>query len=207
MAFVLRRSSFVSSTMRPILILGLGNPLQGDDGVGCRVVEELQRVIASRPERSVAESNETAKQSPDRNVEIASAQKSCLAMTDWDNVEVMDGGTPGIGLLNLLEGRTRVIIVDAAEMGLAPGEFRRFTADQVTLTGSAQRLSLHRSGVTDALALAQALNLKLPEIVFFGVQPASVEWRASLSPAVHAAVPRVLDAILDELNQSMKSEG
>ena len=26
-------------TMKPILILGLGNPLQGDDGVGCRVAE------------------------------------------------------------------------------------------------------------------------------------------------------------------------
>ncbi|MCX7838718.1 MAG: hydrogenase maturation protease [Anaerolineae bacterium] len=166
-----RRSSVSGRKMKPILILGLGNPLQGDDGVGCRVVQALQ----ARPLPN--------------------------------NVEVLDGGTPGIGLLNLIEGRARVIIVDAAEMGLAPGEFRRFTANQVTLTGAAQRLSLHRSGVADALALAQALNLQLPEIVFFGVQPASVEWRASLSPTVHDAVPRVIDAILDELSQSMKSEG
>ena len=28
------------STVKPILILGLGNPLQGDDGVGCRVAQE-----------------------------------------------------------------------------------------------------------------------------------------------------------------------
>lgn len=191
--------------MKPILILGLGNPLQGDDGVGCRVAEELQRVIASRPERTLnevkRESKETAKQSPISNSEIASSQKTLLAMTDWNEIEVMDGGTPGIGLLNLLEGRARVILVDAAEMGLAPGEIRRFTADQVTLTGSAQRLSLHRSGVADALALARALNIELPKIVFFGIQPASVEWRASLSPAVQAAVPRVIAAILDELNQ------
>lgn len=151
--------------MQPILILGLGNPLQGDDGVGCRVVKALD-----------------ARALP-------------------DTVEVMDGGTPGIGLLNLLEGRARVILVDAAEMGLAPGEFRRFTADQVTLVGSAQRLSLHRASVADALALARALNIALPDIVFFGVQPASVEWRDSLSPAVQDAVPRVLEAILDELKQ------
>lgn len=151
--------------MKPILILGLGNPLQGDDGVGCRVVEALQ------------------------------------TYTLPDTIEVMDGGTPGIGLLNLLEGRARVILVDAAEMNLAPGEVRRLTTDQVTLTGSAQQLSLHRAGVADALALARALNIKLPEIVFFGVQPASVEWRASLSPAVQAAVPRVIAAMLDELNQ------
>jgi hydrogenase maturation protease len=149
--------------VKPILILGLGNPLQGDDGVGCRVVEALG-----------------ARALP-------------------DNVEVTDGGTPGIGLLNLLEGRMRVIIVDAAEMGLAPGEFRRFTPDAIALTGAAQRLSLHRSGVADALALAQALKIELPDIVFFGVQPARVEWSDVLSPAVQDAVPRVIDAILDEL--------
>ena len=176
--------------MKPILILGLGNPLQGDDGIGCRVAEELQRgVIASE-----------AKQSPSRNVEIASAQKPCLAMTRGrDDVEVMDGGTPGVGLLNFFEGRKRVIIVDAAEMGIAPGEFRRFTPREITLTGSAERFSLHRSGVADALALARELEIELPEIIFFGVQPASVEWRDSLSPQVQAAVSRVIEAILNEL--------
>ncbi|MCI0478253.1 MAG: hydrogenase maturation protease [Anaerolineales bacterium] len=157
--------------MRPVLILGLGNPLQGDDGVGCRVVQELEKRVL------------------------------------LDEVEVMDGGTPGVGLLNFFEGRQRVIIVDAAEMSIAPGEFRRFTPEQVALTGSAQRFSLHRSGVADALALAHELKIELPEIIFFGVEPASVEWRDALSPAVQVAVPRVIDAILNELNQSMKSEG
>jgi hydrogenase maturation protease len=111
----------------------------------------------------------------------------------------MDGGTPGVGLVNLLAGRARVIIVDAAEMGFTPGEFRRFTPEQVALTGSAQRFSLHRSGVADTLALARELKIELPEIIFFGVQPASVEWRDSLSPAVQAAVPRVIEAILNQV--------
>lgn len=157
--------------MKPILILGLGNPLQGDDGVGCRVAQELEK-----------------RELP-------------------NDVEVMDGGTPGVGLLNFLAGRKWVIIVDAAEMGIAVGEFRRFTPEQVVLTGSAQRFSLHRSGVADALALADELKIKLPEIIFFGVQPARVEWRDALSPPVQAAVPRVIDAILNELNQRMKPEG
>lgn len=149
--------------MKPILILGLGNPLQGDDGVGCRVAQELEK-----------------RELPDQ-------------------VEVMEGGTPGIGLLNLMQGRARVIIVDAAEMGIAPGEFRRFTSEQVTLTGAAQRFSLHRSGVADALALAHALKIELPKIVFFGIQPARVGWGDALSASVDAAVPRVIAAIVDEL--------
>ena len=161
--------------MKPILILGLGNPLQGDDGVGCHVAEELGGAPVTAPLP--------------------------------DDIEVMDGGTPGVGLLNLIEGRKRVIIVDAAEMEIAPGQFRRFTPEEVTLTGSRERFSLHRSGVADALALAHELRIQLPEIVFFGVQPARVEWRDALSPQVQAAVPRVIEAVLNELNQRMKSEG
>jgi len=153
--------------MKPILILGLGNPLQGDDGVGCRVAAEFVGASVTAPLP--------------------------------DEVEVMDGGTPGVGLLNFFEGRKCVIIVDAAEMGIAPGEFRRFTPHEITLTGSQERFSLHRSGVADALALAEALKIKLPEIIFFGVQPASVEWRNALSSQVQAAVPCVIGAILNEL--------
>ena len=150
------------STAKPVLILGLGNPLQGDDGVGCRVAQELE-------ERTLP-----------------------------DDVEVMDGGTPGVGLLNLFQGRQRVIIVDAAEMGLAAGSVVRFRPEDVTLTGSAQRFSLHRSGVADALALASELKLALPEIVVFGVQPERVDWNDSLSPQVQMAVSQVIEAVLNE---------
>ena len=150
--------------MKPILILGLGNLLQGDDGIGCRIAQELER------------------------------------RTLPDAVEALDGGTPGVGLLNFLEGRKRVIIVDAAAMGIAPGEFRRFEPREVTLTGAAERFSLHRSGVADALALAQELKIKLPEIIFCGVQPALVGWSDSLSPQVKAAVPRVIESVIKEIS-------
>ncbi len=184
--------------MRPTLILGLGNPLQGDDGVGCRVVEEL---FVVRDEAQFAES---------RPARAKTALRKERCVPDYermpDDVEVMDGGTPGVGLLNFFEGRTRVIIIDAAEMGVAPGEYRRFTPQEVTLTGSRDRFSLHRSGVADALALARELKMQLPEIIFFGVQPASVEWNDQLSPQVQAALPRVIEAILNELRR-IKSEG
>lgn len=152
--------------MKPILILGLGNPLQGDDGIGCRVAQELAgaSVSAHLP----------------------------------DDVEVMDGGTPGIGLVNLLEGRVRVILVDAAEMGRAPGEVVRFSLRDAALNVTAEQFSLHAAGIADALALGRALNLTLPEIVVYGVQPARVGWGTCLSPPVAAAVPQVVAAVLRE---------
>ena len=156
--------------MNPILILGLGNPLQADDGIGCRVIEVLEQ------------------------------------QTLPDGVEALDGGTPGVGLLHLIEGRLRVIIIDAAEMGRPAGEVVRFRPDQVTLTGSAERFSLHRTAVADALALARALNLPLPEIVFFGVQPGRIGWSDELSPEVASAIPGLVEAILDEVGRSEGDE-
>jgi hydrogenase maturation protease len=148
------------------LVLGLGNPLQGDDGVGIRVVEELER-----------------RQLP-------------------DHVEVMDGGTPGVGLINLMEGRSRVVIVDAAEMDRAPGEVVRFRVEDVKLTGSSARFSLHRSGVAEALALAEALGVPLPEIVVYGVQPAQVGWGEGLSSETAAAIPALVETIIQETQLS-----
>ncbi len=149
--------------MKPTLILGLGNPLQADDGIGCRAAEQLEKCTLP------------------------------------DNVQVLDGGTPGVGLVNLFEGRERVIIIDAAEMGREPGTVVRFQPEDVALTGSIDRVSLHRSGVADALNLARALSIELPEIVVFGVQPARVEWDAALSPAAQAAIPHLIDAVLTEI--------
>ncbi len=121
-------------------------------------------------------------------------------------VEVMDAGTPGVGLINLLEGRQRAIIVDAAEMDRPAGEVVRFRPEEVALTGSTERFSLHRTAVADALALAHALRLPLPEIVFFGVQPGYVGWRDELSPEVAAAVPGLVDAILLEVKRLVLEE-
>ena len=150
------------ASVKPILILGLGNPLRGDDGVGCRVVEAL-------------------------SLEALPPQ-----------VEAMDGGTPGIGLLHLIEGRRRVILVDAAEMGRPPGSVARFLPGDVRLAVSAEGVSLHHSGVAETLALARALNLALPDLVVFGVQPTRVNWDPDLSPEVRAAVAQVVQAVLQE---------
>lgn len=148
-------------TPSPILILGLGNPLRGDDGIGPRVVEELNR-------RGLPE-----------------------------GVTALDGGTGGLDLLNVLEGRERVVIVDAAEIGREPGQFVRFTPDEMRLTRSTETFSSHHAGLAEALALAEALGRPLPEIVILGVQPAAMEWREGLSPAVEATLPAVVEALLE----------
>lgn len=143
------------------LVLGLGNPLRGDDGVGPRVVEELLR----------------------RELPA--------------NVEVVDGGSGGLTLLQTLEGWERAIVVDTAQMERNPGQFTRFTPQQAKL--NPRTFSPHYASLAEVLTLATALDRTLPDIVIFGVQPDKIGWGEGLSQAVQKALPVLIDAILEEL--------
>ena len=144
------------------LVIGLGNPLRGDDGIGVRVVQSLaeQRLP--------------------------------------DSVEVVDGGTQGLELVNVMEGWSRVILVDAAHVGKMPGQFVRFGLDEVELLDGEEPLSVHAAGLRDALLLAKALGVLPDEVVVFGVQPATLEWRNGLSPEVEATLPSLIAAVFSE---------
>lgn len=150
--------------MKHVLILGLGNPLLGDEGIGVRVVEEL------------------------RELELPAG------------VEAVVGGTAGMGLIGLMEGYQRVIIVDAADMGQPPGQVIRFTPAEARFNTVESPLSLHQMGVGEMLDLAEALEMAPAELIIIGIQPARIEEGAELSPEVEGAIPRVIRIILDELD-------
>lgn len=117
-----------------------------------------------------------------------------------DGVEVVDGGTLGLGLVPLLEGWQRVIFVDAADVGQAPGQFVRFLPEEARLLGDSQHIAIHEAGLRDALLLAQALDVLPKQVIVFGVQPAKLDWDSTLSPEVEAALPSLIAAIQTELS-------
>lgn len=148
------------------LILGLGNPLRGDDGVGTAVIATL------------------------KNHPLP------------PHVDLADGSTAGLEIVLLLQKYRRVLVVDAAEMGLAAGEWRQFEGKTAVLPTHPERLNgtLHNAGFAQALALAEALDTLPAEITIFGVQPARVAWVEGLSDLVETAVLPVSEAILAALN-------
>lgn len=151
--------------MEKTLVLGLGNPYRGDDGVGTAVV-------------------------------------AMLKSQNWPhNVDVLDGGTPGLETILLWEGYEQVIIVDAADMGMVPGEWKRFLPGEVVLPVGEGALNgtLHSAGLAEALALAEALEILPPALVFYGVQPAHTGWSAELTAAVGSALPSLCNAISAEI--------
>ena len=144
------------------LVLALGNPLRGDDGVGAAVLDTL-RDDALPP-----------------------------------SVDLIDGGTSGLELVLILQDYPRAIIIDAAEMGLPPGEWRQFSLDDVLLHARDPHLSgtMHYAGLAEALVLAEALDQLPPEIAVIGVQPATTDWELGLSAPVQAVLGSITETVL-----------
>jgi len=119
-----------------------------------------------------------------------------------DDVQVIDAGTPGLDLTAYFEGFERLVVVDAVKAHGTPGEVRRY--DKQTILGRAPVLAMspHDPGLREALLNAEFIGV-CPEVVsLIGVIPAKVETGVGLSRPVRDAVPKVLEAVLDELHRA-----
>jgi len=121
---------------------------------------------------------------------------------DREDVTLSQASVGGLGLLELVVGYDRVIILDAIQTGLAaPGHIHRLTPAE--FRGSRRAASSHDVSLTTALEIGRQLRNDLPkEIVIIAVEAADVEtFGEELTPAVAAAVPEVVELTLQELER------
>jgi hydrogenase maturation protease len=105
-------------------------------------------------------------------------------------VELAD--LPGIGLLSLLAGASKAILIDAVQSDVQPGTIHILTEDQLDSFEISAR-SAHGWGIAETLALGRALKLtEMPiELTIIGIEAGQMEISAGLSPEVELALPRV----------------
>ncbi len=149
-------------SQKSILILGLGNILLKDEGVGVHVIEKIQ------------------------NMELP------------PDVEVMDGGTMGLDLIYYIEGRKKVIVVDAVRAGEEPGTMYRFT-DKNIADAKGMLRSAHGVDFADALRISAFLKTKPDDVIFIGIEPESLDEGMELTPLIEKRVPALIELVMREL--------
>jgi hydrogenase maturation protease len=149
-------------------VIGLGNLLLGDEGVGVRIVSALAEAY------------------------------------DCASVDLYDLGTASFRLIHLLENRRKIVIVDCAFMGGAPGDVRRFTYEEARSVKILAHLSLHEGDPLAVVDLAGGLYPVLPEIIMFGVEPFSLEPAEGLSTLLERQLPGYLAAVAAECGLEQK---
>ena len=146
------------------VIIGVGNPLCTDDGLGIHFVHRLQGLAESLP----------------------------------SGVEIVDGGTGGLDLLPFMEGKRRVIFVDAMDAGEEPGYIFRFQPEQLALEAHPE-ISMHDVDLASLLRTARLTEDYPDQVVIFAVQVKRVDLGLDLSSPVKRALDRVVELVLQEL--------
>jgi hydrogenase maturation protease len=160
------------------LVIGLGNPILGDDGVGWVVAEQV-RAALYHPETPVAES---------RPVEV-----DCASLG-------------GLSLMERLTGSERVILVDAIFSGTQPvGTVRQFPLCDLPDLSGGHSASAHDTSLRNALNVGRGMNILLPKdenVFIVAIEAKNVyDFSEELSPAVARAVPQAVQAVFALINQ------
>lgn len=146
-----------------ILVLGVGNVLLQDEGVGVRVVENLQANYRFSP-----------------------------------NVELMDGGTLGLRLLEPISQTDYLIVVDAIQNGQAAGTLYRLPAEELNKRVTFKN-SLHQLDLVETLAYAEILGNR-PQAVIIGIEPEDISpWGMELTQTVEARFTELCSQVLAEI--------
>ena len=145
------------------MIIGIGNPLRRDDGIGVAIIEAL----------------EESSRFPDQ-------------------IATIDVGTSDLQALLLMQGYHRVFLIDAADIGGAPGDWRCISINDISFIPDKllRYGSFHHAGLRDAIALGQALEILPEEIFIYAVQPQDTQISMGLSKPNSDAVEEIIEDLI-----------
>lgn len=146
-----------------VLVLGVGNILLTDEGIGVRVVEALE-------------------------------QRYLIP----EGVQVMDGGTAGMELLDSIASREHVILVDAVNTGAEPGTVVCLVDEEVPALFRT-KISPHQLGISDLLGVLRVTGEMPKRMTLFGVVPFSLDTSVELSESMLPKVDELLELTVAEL--------
>jgi hydrogenase maturation protease len=117
---------------------------------------------------------------------------------DRPGVRVMTAIGEPAAILDAWTGVALAVGIDAAMgEGSTPGRIRRWTPTDTAASGL---VSSHAFGLPQTYALGQALGRIPDQLVVFTVEIADAGYGPGLTPAVAAAVPTAVEAVLTELD-------
>ena len=154
------------------LVVGLGNPILGDDGVGWRVIDVLEHRLGI----------------------------DSWLREDVGPIEIARLSVGGLNLMERLVGYRRVLVVDAVTDGEA-GTVRLSTIAELAQRPDTHLDSVHDVTLPRAIELAAELGTPVPDdILVLTISIKAVGWFGEgLSPEVEEAVRPATDILIGQL--------
>jgi len=158
-----------------IVVLGLGNLLLKDEGIGVHVVHELQR------------------QDLPANVELIDGGTSSLDVLLLQEAPyklvVVDAMKAGQEPGTVYKSRFKGDRMDELQQAFGMKEH--------------STLSLHQVGLVDALVVAQKTGCGPDEVVMVGVEPNEIDGGLELTEPVSERMPEIINSVLEEIEDAV----
>jgi hydrogenase maturation protease len=148
-----------------VTIMGLGNILMMDEGVGVHTVKVFQERYAVP-----------------------------------DYVEIIDGGAAGLDLLPFIDGREKLLMIDAVNFDREPGYIDILENEAIPAKFST-KTSLHHLGLLDVLSIVKLSDALPKDMCIIGIQPKSMELGLDMSPEIWDKVPELVERIVSKLHE------
>ncbi len=153
------------SKEKKIVVLGVGNLLLSDEGVGVHVANRLMEIPLP------------------------------------SEVEVIEGGTDGFSLMDVVMRADSLIVIDAVKGGAPPGSIYRFDIEDCSHYLDFYKTSVHQINILEVINLSKLIG-HTPKTTIIGVEPRSLEIGMELSPIIQAKIPKIIELIFSELGAS-----
>ena len=120
---------------------------------------------------------------------------------EMKKIELIDGATDALGLIDHFSGTDHVIIVDAAQMGEEPGTVKVFSKEEVKLKIKMDNLSVHGISLAETFDIAQTVDSLPEKITIIGIEPKNIGISQGLSDVVMQSIPEVVSNIINLTNK------
>lgn len=150
------------------IILGVGNILKGDDGVGIYIAERLSKYL--------------------KHIKHGSKQDR---FGETEETMVLDCGTAPENYTSIIRKHNpdRLILVDAADMGLSPGSYRIIPPEKIAV----MHFPTHDVPLSTFISYVSEFCV---DIVLIGIQPDKMNLGATLSRTVRRSGAQVANLIM-----------
>jgi len=160
------------------LIIGLGNPILGDDGVGWVVAEEIKKIINESPELFEGE------------------------------IEFIFLSLGGLSLMEQMEGYSNVLIIDSIHTGTNPnGTIFSLPLSRLPNLSSGHSTAVHDTSLANALEIGKMMNIVLPdEVWILAIETDEIyDFSEKITEVVTKSIPKTIEIIhtilIDEVRQ------
>lgn len=150
-----------------IAVIGLGNTLRRDDGIGIVILESLLNFYKN------------------------------------DKIDYLNFGIASFDLIHRLENYKKVLLIDAIDAGLLPGELKIFGLEKINFNLKDKITSSHELNLKNIFELCKKFKIKT-KIYVAGIQIKDVSWQEGLSKELEEKKEENIKEINKFINEKLK---